>query len=253
MTRIITAIIIDDEKLARESLALDLKEHFPHINVVGEAWNITTGINVIREQEPDLIFLDVQLTDGTGFQILEQFPNPSFKVIFTTAYDKYAIEAFDFAAVDYLLKPFDRSRLQKALERVSQPAEIEQQQSQIDILLTNQQTENDQNKRIVLPTQKGFNLYTIKEIIRLESNSNYTELFFTQNRKLIVAKTIKKFETQLIPMGFLRVHRSHIVNFHHVSSYLGQQSSSIRLSNGDEVPVSVRKKQEVIKVLRELE
>jgi two-component system LytT family response regulator len=231
----INAIIIDDIPEARTVLKADLENYCVNINVVGEAEGVVSGAKIIAALKPDLVFLDIQMQDGTGFDLLEILPVKDFKLIFTTASDVFAVKAFKFSAVDYLLKPIDPDELMDAVSKVEQqdkPAE------RIDLLKEN----FDKPKRIALNTLDKIHIVEVSEILRCESNINYTMFYFLDGTKLLVTKTLKEFDKLLTDHYFIRVHQSHLVNARFIKEFT-KSDGYIIMKDGTKVPVSTRKKQ----------
>lgn len=231
----IKAVIIDDIPEAIAVLKADLENYCVNIEVVGSAEGVVTGAKIIKELQPDLVFLDIQMKDGTGFDLLEILNEVNFKLIFTTASDEYAVKAFKFSAVDYLLKPIDPDELMDAVSRVEgqdKPAQ------RIDLLREN----FVKAKRIALNTLEKIHIVNVEEILRCESNINYTMFYFTDNSKLLVTKTLKEFDNLLSGHNFIRVHQSHLINTHFIKEFL-KSDGVIVMRDGTKVPVSTRKKQ----------
>ena len=241
------AIIIDDEKQARSALRAEIKFHCEDLQVIGEAGSVEEGLNLLTRVKTDLVFLDIQLTDGVGFEILEGLEKINFKVIFTTAYSEYALKAFRFDALDYLLKPIDGTELKEAVAKVSL-SQTEDNNPKLENFFRNQAL-RDPYKRIALQTSDGIHLIELRTIIRLNSEGNYTRFYFKDGQKMMVGKTLKDFEQMLTPFGFERVHLSHIINLSHLKSYISKDGGYVVLSDDSNVPVSQRKKSKLIEVL----
>lgn len=233
--------IVDDEAPARASLRAALAGIPLELEVVGEAENVTTAVELLDREQPHVVLLDIWLGDGTGFDVLEQLKDRGQRVIFITAFDHYAVEAFKRGAVHYLLKPVVRADLQQALERITttEDRSIEQVQS-LRLALTD---------RLTLPTAEGFHILSPTEIVRCESDGNYTRFHLANGDKVLASRTLKEFETALEPHGFLRVHLSHLVNMAQVRMYLHRGGGTLVLTNGTEVPVSHRRRNEVLDAL----
>jgi len=231
----IRAIIIDDIPEARTVLKADLENYCVNIEVVGEAEGVVSGAKLIKEIQPDLVFLDIQMNDGTGFDLLEILPEKKFKLIFTTASDEYAVKAFKFSAVDYLLKPIDPDELMDAVSKVEQQ---DQSTDRIALLKEN----FNQPKRLALNTLDKIHIVEVAEILRCESHINYTMFYFTDGTKLLVTKTLKEFDKLLTDHHFIRVHQSHLINTRFIKEFLKSEGYII-MKDGTKVPVSTRKKQ----------
>ena len=239
----INAILIDDVERARAALRADLEDHCPEIRVIGEAEGVETGIAAIKKLKPDVVFLDIQMEDGTGFDLLEGLGRPDqsqFKVIFTTALNEHAIRAFKFSAVDYLLKPIDPDDLVKAVEKiVAEKKAQEKQSSPYDLLLENiRQIKHSSVKKIALNTQEKVHIVAINEIVHCESHSNYTLFHLIGNQKILVTKTMKEFEELLSEYDFLRVHHSHLINMEFLKEYVKIDGGYAIMNDNSQVPVS---------------
>lgn len=247
----ITAIIIDDEPHSSEELGRLLENIFStDIILLGAFNSFDAGISAIQTHKPQLVFLDVQIDNGkTGFDLLQQISNINFDVIFTTAYNKYAVQAFRISAIDYLLKPIDKDDLQQAVDKLKQKQFQQQLSSKFDVLFHNLQNVQNTSKRICVPVINGMVVLQVADIIRCESNINYTTFFMQDKQKLTVAKTLKEFEKMLKPYNFFRVHKSHLINLMYVKSYTKNQGGFVTLTDGLNIEVSSRRKDEFLEVL----
>ena len=245
-----SAIIIDDEKNGRENLAGLVRQYCPQLKIVDEAATVAEAILKIEEFQPRLIFLDIEMPGGNGFKLLEHFKTFPFEVIFVTAYDNYAIKAIRFSASDYILKPINLNELIDAVEKVSQ--RIRQQIENERIRQLYQNSLHPSNPKIGLPTGERIEFVEVKTIIRCQGESNYTHLYFTAKKPLLVAKSLVEFEELLADHGFIRVHKSHLVNLNHVTSISKNDGGTLNLSNGDSVLISRRRKDFVTECLKNL-
>ena len=246
----IKAIIIDDEEHASARLTDLVEKHCNGmINLLGSFHSVKQGIHAIKTLHPHLVFLDVQIHDETGFDLLQQLPNQNFEVIFVTAYEKYAVQAFKFSAIDYLLKPVDIADLKKAVEKIKQiiPAP-ENVMAKFQTLLENveQLKQYTPPKKIVVPTIAGFELLPVIDILRCQSDINYTSIFMRNGQKLVVAKTLKEFEEMLTEFNFFRVHNSHLINLAYVKSYNKGKGGTVILNDGTAIEVSTRRKEDFL-------
>ncbi len=207
---------------------------------MGEADDVASGIVLIKKNSPEVVFLDIQMPDGSGFNLLESFNNANFHVVFITAYDQYALKAIKFSALDYILKPIDPQQLINAVEKVKKiaPAKI-QSPERITNLLKN----NKNISKIALPTLNGYRFVNIKDIIRCESDNNYTNFYLQTTEQLIVTRTLKEYEIMLKDDSFVRVHQSHLVNLDFVEQYIKGDGGTVIMSDGSEVEISRRKKE----------
>lgn len=240
-------IIIEDEEQAVSALLGDLKKHCPEVEIVGKADSVEEGVELIQKVNPDLVFLDIQLSDGLGFDVLEVYNQSNFKIIFTTAYSQYAIKAIKFSALDYLLKPINTEELKIAVKKALE-SNKETNQSKIESFIKNQNLLNP-NKRIALQTSQGVFLHELQTIIRCNSEGNYTSIHFTNGKKLLIGKPLKEYEDILSGFGFERIHHSHIINLNHLISYQNKDGGYVVLSDNSSLPVSSRKKGQLLKIL----
>ncbi|MCC6370468.1 MAG: response regulator transcription factor [Bacteroidia bacterium] len=246
----IKAIIIDDIEQARITLKKDLEVYANDITIIGEASGVVEGAKLLKTIKPDILFLDIQMQDGSGFDLLDILKEINFKIIFITASDAHAIKAFRYAAIDYLLKPVDPDELVAALSkyRMHRLNENEKYQLLNDTLKSN----TKQHERLALHTQDKIHIVNISDILRCESNVNYTEFYFTNSKKLLVTKTLKDFEDLLSDQGFYRVHQSHLINTKYIKEFVKTDGGYLIMNDGSSVPVSTRKRPEVMKMLEEL-
>ncbi len=242
-----TGVIIDDESSGREILHELIKEYVPQITIVGMADSVQTGIEIIQLEEPDIVFLDIEMPRGTGFDILSQLEKRNFQVIFVTAYDQYAMRAIKFSALDYLLKPINITDLQMAVKKAIRQSEEDSSDQRINFLLEEIHAKQKNNERITLPTIDGFDIVSINDIVYCQSDRNYTQFFFSDQKKVLVTKTLKEYEKQLAALDFFRIHQSYLVNLNHIRKYIKGRGGYVVMSNGDELEVSRRQKPEFVK------
>jgi len=246
----IKSIIVDDEKHGRENLAGILKQHCQDVTVLGEADSVETAISLIQTDNPDLVFLDIEMPKANGFQLLEHFKDLNFEVIFVTAFDNYAIKAIRFSAADYILKPINYNDLIFAVNKVAKRIRLREENERVKQLFRN--IHQPQNPRIGLPTADSIQYVEVNKIIRCQGDGNYTHFYFEEKKHLLVAKTLVEFEDLLQEYSFIRIHKTHLVNLKHVVAYIKTGGGMLQLSNGDEVAVSRRRKETVQKKLKEL-
>jgi two-component system LytT family response regulator len=244
----IKSIIVDDEKHGRENLAGILEKYCPEVVLLGEANSVESAKILIREQNPDLVFLDIEMPKASGFQLLEHFRDFRFEVIFVTAYDNYAIKAIRFSAVDYILKPININDLKAAVEKVAERIQQKQENQRMKQLYHNISRPGD--PRIGLPTADRIEFVEVNKIVRCQGDGNYTHIYFEGNKDLMVAKTLIEFEDLLQEHAFIRVHKTHLVNLKHVVAYVKTDGGVLQLSNGDKIAVSRRRKENVLKQLK---
>ncbi len=235
----ITAMIIDDMPLAIASLRADLEAAHPEIEILDTAEGVLEGAKKIKKLKPQLLFLDIHMGDGDGFDLLEIITDEQLQVIFTTASSDHAIKAFQFQATDYLLKPVDPKLLAAAIAKV---VKLKAEQPK-------EQKEKSDAGSIALNTQDEIRVVAIKDILRLEAMGNYTT-FYTTEGKILITKTLKEFE-KVLPGIFIRVHQSHLVNKAQIKAYIKTEGGYLKMKDGSDVPVSVRKKAYVMDVLKD--
>ncbi|MFV0593281.1 MAG: LytR/AlgR family response regulator transcription factor [Draconibacterium sp.] len=246
----IKSIIVDDEKHGRENLAGLLQEYCPEVLLTGEANSVADAVLLIEKYDPDLVFLDIEMPRENGFRLLETIENARFEVIFVTAFDSYAIKAIRFSAADYILKPINYNELATAVTRVSQRISQKQENRRVSELSRN--IKQPENPRIGLPTGDRIEFIEVKKIIHCKGEGNYTHIYLEGKRPLLVAKTLVDFEELLGDHSFVRTHKSHLVNLHHVSALLKTDGGTLELSNGDRVNISRRRKDSVQRMLKGL-
>ena len=243
------AIIIDDEPDCCESLATLLERFCPEVQIASTCYSGAEALIAILEIKPHLIFLDIEMPYMNGFELLEKLPAVDFDVIFTTSYDQYAIRAFRFSALDYLLKPIDREELQKAVQKVLHKKQNQIPQ-QLEILLQKINHTNNAIQRIALPTMEGLQLVAINSIISCASDGNYTVFFMKDKQKLIISRPLKEVEEMLEDHLFLRVHNSYIVNLNEISKYVKGEGGYLIMTDGSTVDVSRSRKELMLKKLQ---
>ena len=235
----IRALIVDDEENSRFTLRELLQRYCPEVEILAEADGVLMALDFAKEMDFDVVFLDIQMMDGSGFDFLQQMPKINFDVIFTTAFDQYAIQAIKFSALDYLLKPLDVQELMDAVKKIHKSNS--ESNEQYDVLLENLKDDNKQ--KLVLSTSEGMHIVNIHNIIRCEADDYYTRFFLADKRVIMVSKTLKDSEELLKGKGFVRSHKSHLVNLEFVKKYVKSDGGYLELKNGTKVPVSRRKKE----------
>ncbi len=250
----ITAILVDDDKNLREGMKKLLELFAPSIQIIGEADSVSSGISVIDRLKPEVVFLDIQLNDGTGFDILEKLAKKSgaikSNIVFITAYEEYAIKAFRFSALDFLLKPVDPEELQKVIEKIENVHDKSNDYAHIDLLLENIRKNVDNFKRIALSTSDGIHLFNISDIIRCESEDNYTKFYIKNQKTVMISKTLKEYEELLTPHGFERIHQSHLINLKYLKSYIKGDGGYVIMEGEIQLPISQRKKERLQEILK---
>ncbi len=236
------ALIVEDKPYIRKSLCNLLQLIEADIEVIGECESVKEAVIVTNTCKPELIFLDINLTDGTGFDFLEQTEHLNFKIIFITAYEEHALKALKIGAVDYLLKPVDIDELQAALQKVSQLSNSQQKQ-QVQVA---KQVWNNDDSKLILSLHDSFQVIDLNELLYCESDKGYTTFYCSDNKKYMVSKTLKEFEERLSKANFTRPHQSYMVNLTFIDKY--DKSGIIYLKNGKKIPVSSRKKEHFLTV-----
>ena len=244
----ITGMIIEDMIQAQEVLRNELAIHCPEVEIIGVADSVVQGAKLLRQSMPDILFLDILLGDGTGFDLLEIFPELTSRIIFVTASDEYAIRAFRFSAIDYLLKPIEPEQLKSAVQRAEK--QLASKDEQLALLRTTIRHPDQLPDRISLHTQDKIQIVMIDDIVRCEAADNNTWFFLKGGEKILVTRTLKQFDQMLEKHQFIRVHQSHLVNINFLHEYIKRDGGYLKLKNGDQIPVALRKKQEVMELLQ---
>ncbi|AUC84463.1 DNA-binding response regulator [Polaribacter sp. ALD11] len=242
-----TAILVEDNSLALEMLTNDISNNHKEIEIIGTAQSVVEAAKLLRKNKPDILFLDIMLGDGTGFDILEIFPNLNSKIIFVTASDAYAIKAFKFAAIDYILKPYSDDDLTRAIDKARN--QLQPENAQLNVLKQAITTPNVRLEKISLHTSDKIIVANISDIIRCKSDNNYTTFYFKNKEKLLVSKTLKFYADLLKEVGFLRIHQSHLINTKYIKEFIKSDGGYLILTDNSNVPVSIRKRNEVLEVL----
>ncbi len=244
------ALVIDDENRTRDLIAKMINSFGLNITAIPAGESVATGLKAIEEHNPDIVFLDIQMPDGTGFDLLRSIPHKSFDVIFITAHEEFAIKAIKFSALDYILKPVDADELKAAVERAIESIGHKKEESQFDALQLNIQP--NQKRRLVLKTQESVHVVELDNIIRCEADRNYTSFYLTSGKKILVSKTLKDYETLLSGHNFLRVQQSHLINLDYVSRYDKGNGGCVVMKDDSEVPLSPAKRDIFFKILENL-
>lgn len=247
----IKAVIIDDEKSSRDTLNALIIRYCPEVHIVGMAEGFVSGLELLERIHPELLFLDIQMPDGSGFKLIEAVSPVNFSVIFTTAYDQYALKAIKCSALDYLLKPIVPEDLITAVSKYKNTKKDAFSDKRIDYLLENiNAPDEEQFKTITFNTNSEIIKVAILDIIRCEADNCYTTFYIKDNRKLIISKTLKEYEDLLGETHFLRVHKSHLININYIDSFNKADNGFVVLKTGDNIPVSRRKRDKIIEILK---
>ncbi len=245
----IEAIIIDDEQSSQITLKNMVTGFCDNIKIVATAGSVAEGIKAIDKYHPDLVFLDVEMPVHNGFTLFDHFTEPPFNVIFTTAFQKYAIKAFRFSAIDYLLKPINLDDLRAAIKKVSSKKEIESTKEKLQTLKANL---NNSCSKLALPTMEGYHFVEVKDIIRCQSQNNYTFFHLATGKKILVSRTLKIFSKMLEDHNFFRTSRSDLVNLNHIVTFGRQKSPTLTLSDNTKLRISTRRKEAFLNVIEKL-
>ncbi|MFC2151636.1 LytR/AlgR family response regulator transcription factor [Bacteroidota bacterium] len=246
----IKAVIVDDEKKARDFIESIVKNNFPDIKVVEKAASVVEGIKAITRNRPDIVFLDIEMNDGNGFDVLEALPERDFDFIFITAYDQYAIKAFKYSAVDYLVKPIEISEFISAVERILENRKKPANRiDNFNILKENFETKSP--SKLVVSSNKGFEYINIEEIIRFEADGRYTNIYLINNQKITVSKMLREFVDIVDERNFYRTHKSHLINLQHVTMFAKTEGGHIIMDDDSKVAVARDKRDEFLNIMKE--
>jgi two-component system LytT family response regulator len=245
-------IVIDDLQNAREVIASIIKKHCKQVQLVGVADSVQSGIQAIKQHKPDLVLLDIQMHDGTGFDLLNKCKPVDFKVIFISAYEEHALKAFKFSALDYILKPIDSKELIAAIEKAEATIRQPPIASTLDVLENNYSNVGKESKKIVLKTADSIYAVNINEIVRCESEENYTHFYLADGKKILISKPLKEYDELLSEFGFFRIHQSHLINLDYFERYKKAYGGFAVMKDSAEIPVSTRKKDLFLRAIEKL-
>lgn len=247
------AVVIDDIQSIREDNIATIKANCPSISIVGAADSVASGVELINRLSPDLVFLDVEMPDGTGFDLLQRLTPISFKVIFITGYETFAIKAFRFSAIDYLLKPLNPEELSDAVKKAEESISKDVFDMKLHNLFANMERSREDQKLILKTADKIYSV-NIRDIVHCQSDKNYTTFYFINAPKLVVSVTLKEYETLLAPYDFFRTHQSHLVNMKYFDHFIKSDGgNTIVLKDKTSVPLSIRKKDEFMTLLEHMD
>jgi len=242
-------LIVEDEPSASQNLQNLLNKYVPEVEVIGISENVKDAIQKINSSQPDLILLDIQLGDQTSFEVLEKVDLEKFDVIFVTAYNNYALKAFQYSAVDYLLKPINPILLQKAVRKSAEKRKNINASLMLNTLLDNLKGKSKSLEKIVLSTAEMMHVVEVDSIVKCQSSGNYTTFYFKDGKQLVISRTLKEFDEQLSDSGFFRVHRSWLVNQSYIIGYDKREGGGVVLKDQSRLPVSPTKKEELLILL----
>lgn len=246
MNTTLKAIIVDDESTSRNVLRDYILRYCENVVILGEADSVQAALPLIRAQSPDILFLDVEMPKGNGFDLLEQLGEVEFETVFVTAFDHYAIQALNYSAAYYLLKPVSIDELITAVNKIRREREKHQPAIHTKVLLENILATGLQQKRIVIPLMDGFEVVKIEDIVSCEAHDNFTDFHFTNRPKMMICRTLKFYEELLQDNGFMRVHKSHLVNLEHVVKYSRGKGGELHMSDKTVISVSPQKKDQLM-------
>jgi two-component system LytT family response regulator len=245
-------VIVDDQKKVCATIKSLIKIHYPAAQVIAEAYNAEEAIKVITQEKPDVVLLDIKMPKESGFDLLKKLKPVDFKLIFITAYEEYAVRAFKFAALDYLMKPIDPSELIDALHKAKQQIQLEDLNAKVEHFISNMGDLDREPKKIVIRSKESLQILNVGDIVRCESDDRYTTFFLSNRKSVMASETLKTYDEMLRYSGFFRAHNSHLVNLSHVRSYEKRNGGSLIMSDESVVPVSVRKKDALLKMLEKV-
>jgi len=245
----IRTVLVDDEIDSIRVLQRLLEDYCPEVNIVGKADGVEMGVHVIQSAKPDLVFLDIEMTEGNAFDLLNQLQPVEFQVIFVTAFDNYAIRAFKYSAVDYLLKPIDIDDLLTALERVVRKMHGKTFVNQMETLLYNVETFQLTQQKMAVPTLTGLVFIPIKDIMRFQADGSYTTIYLTNSEQIVATRNIKEYEDLLPAAIFCRIHNSHIINLHKIQKYHKGRGGYVVMEDGTNIEVASRRREEFLQRL----
>ena len=245
-------VIIDDEQNAREVISNTITHHCKNVEIVGMGENVKTGIEAIQSLHPDVVLLDVQMPDGTGFDLLSKLSDIKFKVIFITAHQEFALQAFKFSALNYILKPVDTDELVASINKVEEVMEQNNMDMKMKILYDNLQNKSKESKKLILKSTDQIHAVNVKDIIRCESEGNYTRFVLSDGRKLLATKILKEFDEMLQHYNFFRVHQSHLINVDFFETFIKADGGTVVMKDKSKIPLASRKKEAFLKLLSSL-
>ncbi len=243
-------LIVDDENPTRQLIKKMIDSFGLNLDVYTDGENVKTAIEAIGRIKPDLLILDIQMPDGNGFDVLKALPEKNFEVIFITAYQEFAIQAIKFSALDYILKPLERDELKTALLKAVKA--LNQKKNDFPFVALDNNIQPHKKKKLILKTLESMFIVDIENIVRCESDKNYTFFFFTEGKKILVSKTLKEYEMLLSGLSFFRVQQSHLINMNYVDRYDKHDGGCVIMKDGTQIPLSQAKKEEFFKMLETL-
>jgi two-component system LytT family response regulator len=244
-------LIVDDQRKARISIRALIEKHYPQATAISEAGDITSALELTKTEKPDVVLLDIKMPGGSGFDLLKQLMPLTFKLIFITAYEEYAVQAFKFSALDYILKPLNTSDLITALEKAHKEIGLDKLNTKLDNFINNMGAISKEIKKIVVNSKDSINVININDIIRCEAADSQTTFHLAHGKTLLSPETLKVYDEMLSPFGFYRSHHSHLINSAHIIKF-DKERSVLEMSDTSSIPVSVRKKDQLLDVLQKI-
>jgi two-component system LytT family response regulator len=245
-------VIVDDQKRICTTIKSLIRIHYPKAEVIGEAYNAAAAYELIKAENPDVVLLDIKMPKESGFDLLKKLRPINFKLIFITAYHEYAVKAFRFAALDYLMKPIEPPELIEALHKAKQQIQLDELNTKVDHLISNFTQTDSSPKKIVIRAKNALKLIEINNIIRCEADDRYTTFFMNDGKHFVSSETLKTYDEMLSAIGFFRCHNSHLINKAHIVSFEKKDGGVLVMRDNSAVPVAVRKKEEMIRMLENL-
>lgn len=247
----IRVVVIDDDPLVHQLVGRAIEMHCPQLTIVANADCVRDGLTIIHNAQPDIVIVDVKLPDGNGFELINQFNNPDFKVIFISAFQEYALKGYKCSAIDYILKPLHIEELVQVLLKAVELIDADERnrlQKMEDVAAN-----HSHSHKLILKTLEQVHIVNTDEIIHIEASGSYSTFFLDGNRKLIISKAIKEFEELLLDKGFFRIHKSHLVNINKISYFNKASGGTVVMGNGISLPVASRKKEMLLELFYKLE
>ena len=244
----IRTVVIEDEEHSRKMLMGMLHEHCRDINVVADADSVRSGVTAITEHRPELVFLDIELQSETSFEILEKLPEINFELVFTTAFDHYALKAIKFCAIDYLLKPIDLNELQVAVVKAEKRLNREYLNKNLEVLVNNLKNSSQNSHKIALSTLEGLLFVNVTDILYCESSGPYTKFMLKQADRIVTSRHLKEYENMLSGYDFFRIHKSYLINLREIKKYVRGEGGQLIMSNGDALSVSKQRKEDFLNI-----
>lgn len=242
-------ILVEDNPAARRNFSQLLDQYCPDLQLIGEAENVAQGLDLLKNCKPDIVFLDIEMPDGTSFDLLRKLPEINFQIIFVSSHEKYALRAIKFSAIDYILKPIDPEELVNAIKKVKSELTNHKTSQKVQALIHNTNNQEKDPNRLVLKDKYGLQIVPVKDIIHLEANGSYTKFYIYKQDNLLVSKGLKDYENILSKQQFFRCHQSHLINLDYLLRYDKRDGDYLVLKDGNKIPLATRKKEVLLKII----